>query len=452
MVMKTIVLSLAFACFARAQTTFQPAGASFRAPVTVASGYSAHVIFSNLTAPRGITFDSENNLLVVERGFGVTAFTPTNTPSAGYERTVVFEHTGLTQGIQVDGNKLYVTTATEALVYDYDPATKTVASSPPYPTVTGIPGDGELTTHTIELEKNANGDTIGLLIGSGPLTNIDPTARDPANGRSQVRRFLFPEVQILIYPPPPLSWSSGQVIAYGIRNPGGFAFTPGSHLLGNKRLAIVENGASIDNAPGMTTAFANDNPADEINIATFPASPSTLFTPKSYGFPDCTPLWNPQADPVGVPQFVSFQRGDQFSLNIDPTFDQAWCEDPANNEPPSYDFQSHSVPLDIKFYTLSTWHNGGPNRFPASRIGDAFVSFRGSFNRIPPTGYGVVRVPFLLGHPLRNIAYSFLIQATDLNTCPGSCIRPVGLAFGVDGRLYVSSDSSREIFVIERDS
>jgi hypothetical protein len=43
------------------------------------------------------------------------------------------------------------------------------------------------------------------------------------------------------------------------------------------------------------------------------------------------------------------------------------------------------------------------------------------------------------------LGYQFLIQATNLTTCPGSCIRPVGLAFGKDGRLYVSSDTSGEV-------
>ena len=40
-----------------------------------------------------------------------------------------------------------------------------------------------------------------------------------------------------------------------------------------------------------------------------------------------------------------------------------------------------------------------------------------------------------------------MIQATNIDTCPGSCIRPVGLAFGKDGKLYVISDSSGKVSV-----
>lgn len=37
---------------------------------------------------------------------------------------------------------------------------------------------------------------------------------------------------------------------------------------------------------------------------------------QSYGFPDCTTLWNPLADPVGVPQYVGLPKGDQSSFEF----------------------------------------------------------------------------------------------------------------------------------------
>lgn len=133
-----------------AQAAFQPLGVPFKSPVTVAAGFAARVIFSNLTAPRGITFDSEQNLLVVERGVGITAFSPVTSPSAGWERTIVAANTDLTQGIQVDGSLLYVSTATEVIVYQYDSTTRTIDTTfPPYPIVTGVPGDGGLLVTTI---------------------------------------------------------------------------------------------------------------------------------------------------------------------------------------------------------------------------------------------------------------------------------------------------------------
>jgi glucose/arabinose dehydrogenase len=231
-----------------------------------------------------------------------------------------------------------------------------------------------------------------MLVANGPLTNIDPTARDPSSGRSQIRNFVLPRSNHSA----PLQWSSGQIIAYGIRNPAGFAFHPSS----SEHLYVVENGASIDNVTGLTAAFVNDNPADEINLVRLNG------TLKFYGFPDCTTLWNPKADPIGDPQYVGLKPGDQISLLLEPDRDDAWCSSSANNVPPVLSFQvsrftvfvihrtltssqAHSVPLDIKFYTAP--HEPSPVSFPSAFTGDALVSFHGSFNRAPPTGYGVVQ-------------------------------------------------------------
>lgn len=66
------------------------------------------------------------------------------------------------------------------------------------------------------------------------------------------------------------------------------------------------------------------------------------------------------------------------------------------------------------------------------------------------------RVPFNglqpASSPSSTAGYFFLAQATDLDACPGTCIRPVGLAFADDGRLFVSSDSSGELFVISAEN
>ncbi|PFH50981.1 hypothetical protein AMATHDRAFT_60193 [Amanita thiersii Skay4041] len=428
-------------------TIFQSFGAPFKSPVTTAPGFSAHVLFSNATLPRGIAFDTESNLLVIERGLGVTSLSALRESSGvtlGWERSVIVNNPGVTHGIEIDESSLYISTAGEVLVYKYDPQTRTVASSVPITLIRGLPADGELTTHTLLLERDTLERVVALLVGSGPLTNIDPTARDPSSGRSEVRRFPLPSVS---GSETPIEWSSGRVIAYGIRNPGGFAFLPSSELVETptfaQQLYIVENGASIDNVTGLTPEFVNDNPADEINIVPMLCDGTGL--PPFFGFPDCATLWNPLADPEGVTQYKNLSKGDQISLKLESERDDAWCQDTSNNIPPALSFQAHSVPLDVKFYRPPDLVSTGS--FPSGFSGDAFVSFHGSFDRTPPTGYGIVRVDIPIASPSQEAR--FIIQATDLGTCPGSCIRPVGIAFGKDGRLYASSDSSGEIFVIE---
>lgn len=41
-----------------------------------------------------------------------------------------------------------------------------------------------------------------------------------------------------------------------------------------------------------------------------------------------------------------------------------------------------------------------------------------------------------------------VISSPDLSKCPGECFRPVGLAWDKDGRVWFSSDSTGEIFVL----
>ncbi len=99
---------------------------------------------------------------------------------------------------------------------------------------------------------------------------------------------------------------------------------------------------------------------------------------------------------------------------------------------------AHSAPLGLVFYT-------GEN-FPSEYHGDLFIAFHGSWNRSEPTGYKVVRLPLDGSEPrseLQDFATGWLNKAT--GQASG---RPVGLAVGPDGALYISDDKAGMIYRI----
>lgn len=121
----------------------QPSNATFLFPPTIAPGLTAQLVFSNLSTPRGITFDALNTLLVVERGVGVSSFVGRNDSSCnGFQREPVLDNTGLTHGIEIDGEELYVSTQLQVLLYRYDAHTRSVSPGAPKVIVDGLPSDG----------------------------------------------------------------------------------------------------------------------------------------------------------------------------------------------------------------------------------------------------------------------------------------------------------------------
>jgi glucose/arabinose dehydrogenase len=113
-------------------------------------------------------------------------------------------------------------------------------------------------------------------------------------------------------------------------------------------------------------------------------------------------------------------------------------------EAPVVELQAHSAPLGLVFYPATG--NNGPGSFPQEYWGDLFVAFHGSWNRSIPTGYKVVRVPLngsQPGGPVEDFAVGWLDESS--GQASG---RPVGLAVGPDGALYVSDDKGGFIYRI----
>lgn len=97
-------------------------------------------------------------------------------------------------------------------------------------------------------------------------------------------------------------------------------------------------------------------------------------------------------------------------------------------------FPAHIAPNDLLFYT--------GDQFPESYRNGAFIAFHGSWNRAPleQEGYYVAFVPMKDGLPSGDwevFADGFSGMETVRN--PGDAVhRPVGLAMGPDGSLYIS--------------
>lgn len=105
---------------------------------------------------------------------------------------------------------------------------------------------------------------------------------------------------------------------------------------------------------------------------------------------------------------------------------------------PAVEMQAHSAPLGLAFYTGAA--------FPDEYHGDLFVAFHGSWNRSIPTGYKVVRIPIRDG-AVNGPAEDFATGWLDETTYEVSG-RPVGVAVGPDGALYVSDDKGGFIYRI----
>lgn len=133
--------------------------------------------------------------------------------------------------------------------------------------------------------------------------------------------------------------------------------------------------------------------------------------------------------------FCYGDRQPDLTLPMEPTgatFEE-YC---ALTEPPVLEYQAHSSPISLSFYT--------GDMFPDEYRNDAFLTLRGSWNRDPAVGYKLVRITFdEEGQPTE---FEDFITGFLLDGGQEQFGRPAGLLVLQDGSLLFTDDTGGVIY------
>jgi glucose/arabinose dehydrogenase len=192
-----------------------------------------------------------------------------------------------------------------------------------------------------------------------------------------------------------LDGSGGELYANGLRNSVDFDWQPGTG-----DLYATDNGRDL---------LGDDFPPDELN---------RIVPGGFYGWP--------------------FANGNRVP---DPDFGAGHEREIADSLPPAHAFNAHVAALGITFYRAPA--GAAPNAFPERYRGAAFVAQHGSWNRSKKIGYQVVALHFRADGSIAEEPF-----ATGFMVDEKVSARPVDVAVGPDGALYVSDDFTGSIYRI----
>jgi glucose/arabinose dehydrogenase len=378
-------------------------------------GFCALVVADSVGAARHIAVAPNGDLYIAtqakrsaetpaERG-GVVGLRDTNGDGKTDQR-VFFGPEGGT-GMAIQNGYLYFATNKAVLRWRLGDALQPAGK--PDTLVEGLPAETGHTAKSIALSPDG-----ALFVNVGSATNIcQAKDRQPGlKGQSPCPE-LATRAGVWRFDANALhqKQAQGQRWATGIRNAVGLAWNPVDNTLyatqhGRDQLNLWQPYTAEDNA---------ERPAEELLHLERPG--------KDFGWPYC---WYDlqQKKRVQSPEYEGTPQAGQ-------------C---AQKETPTVTFPGHWAPNGLLFYT--------GQQFPARYRGGAFIAFHGSWNRapLPQAGYNVTFVPFS-GASAAGTYEMFAQGFAGPGMAQGNAThRPVGLAQGADGSLYVTDDSGGRVW------
>jgi glucose/arabinose dehydrogenase len=375
------------------------------ADLTLPAGFCATVVAESLGPVRHIVVAPNGDIWAARRGQNGGLILIRDGDGDGRAETIrrFYANNDGGSGVALAGDAIYYAPNDAVLRFPW-PAGRAEPDSVPQRIVRGLPVGGHA----------AKGIAIGrdgrLYVSIGSLTN-SCQERDRQNRSPGVQPCTELEQRAGVWRFDPRREGQhahlGARVATGLRNPMAVSIEPTTGTL----YAAVHGRDQLTENWGWPAEAGRENPAEVV---------FALPDGTDGGWPYC------YHDPRTRKQLLTPEYGG----------DGTRAGDCGSKAAPAIVFPAHWAPNGTQFYTGT--------QFPASYRGGMFIAFHGSWNRAPAPqeGFRVVFAPFRSGRAVG----TFENFATPSGT-PTS-IRPVGLAVGPDGSLYVSADNPGKIWRI----
>jgi glucose/arabinose dehydrogenase len=372
--------------------------------LTLPQGFCATRIADDVGAVRHLAVSPAGDLYAAVSGRllsdGVVAFRDRDGDGMPDERATFGPSGG--NDVVVHAGHLYLALKDRVIRWPLTPG-KLEPEGRPETIVSDLPDNGNHTEKTLAFPR---GDVMLVKIGSATNScqEADRHARSPGKDpckelerRAGIWRFDAARAG--------QTFADGHRWATGLRNAEALTVQPGTGLV----WAAVHGRDQLGDNWGFSDEANASNPAEEL---------VQVNEGDDFGWPYCY-YSNDAKRKVLAPEY----GGDGKKVG---RCDQA--------KDPAIAFPGHWAPMSLAFYTgtqLGPTYEGG-----------LFIAFHGSWNRapLPQAGFRVVFAPFKDGKPTGDY--------DTFASMENERFRPVGLAVGKDGALYVAADDNHAIWRI----
>ncbi|KAI8382325.1 hypothetical protein BD560DRAFT_452916 [Blakeslea trispora] len=398
--------------------------------LNVLKGYEFLVLTDEIPKPRKIVIDKANHLLVISHNNGIYSVRMDECGNTDIKKILNNDAVDLPigNGLALSHGYLYVSTTRSVYQFPYSDGQHSSLL------------EGRQIVKNIHNIEDA--DSPDIAIDPFGQAYIPRSVNQLSNQMSEldavIKKFDFKSIPQDGYD----YMDHGELFAKGTNTYGVMGFDTQAQLWGLN--GIPSSHVMLDGVNSTFNINANGI-AEELNLY---ANSGT-----HYGFPKCMTEFNLETESK-KPSALGKQWGHPGFMTEDQSLDE-YCQVLDQNTPPSWPLEPNMVASSVHFF-MGTFCSIGDETTLGTSVGlpcnwtnTPVVANHG--NPSQPEGHSVIRLPYDdLGHKARWEKKPEVILWQKEACEEAVCFSPYGLAIDKFGRLFVSSDTTEEIIMVNR--